>query len=651
MGVPGLWRILDTASQPVSLDYYSGSRIALDINSHLNRMLHGNHGGNWLFYLMKDLFTIMHHNISIIVVFQGSSSNKKMFSRLLDQDETRLRSILIRTANSIPQEPPKPNPPQRTEEQEKIATKTLEEIQNKSPKKRREILRESDPLQYSLSQLNFVKTLPAPAKKPMTVHRSEITTPYIFKPQDDTPEIKEPVPKDVVAPSPKPKSEQFTTDFINEYKELLNSVDENPEENSEEKNNEKIPNDDKDDFEPISLLPADNPYLPPVENYVTADHIRAVKGLLDVMDVPYIIAPEESTAECARLELEGIVDATASDDNNAFLFGSKILIRNIFLRPHSITLKSLEVYGMTRKRLLQLAMMIDGDYNDDIKKRLFTVGPIRGLKILSLFPDEKNGLFQFKEWFSHVIQKNQSQYNNGNPNLIKFSQSKWVKKLIVPSNFPPADLMEAFISPVVSDEKPVAHSPLFDRNNLIEYVQKNSNALLHLITNYVDAFIGRNTRSENSFVFTKFTVNPVNIPESVFPYFDFFKEYLQGNKEIQNKTVNFLSDESESEKETENEKENKETEILPENSNFADEIPKEVKIRIRRESAIRRREEKKDNSMEPSSDDTLRPPSYYAPTEYLMSSSSTSSQTMSDAENESQKKDEGDYSDFEEVQT
>ena len=63
---------------------------------------------------------------------------------------------------------------------------------------------------------------------------------------------------------------------------------------------------------------------------VTDDMLTDVQQLLEILGVPYVLAPSEAEAQCAELERLKLVDGTITDDNDAFLFGSRHVFKNIF---------------------------------------------------------------------------------------------------------------------------------------------------------------------------------------------------------------------------------------------------------------------------------------------------------------------------------
>lgn len=541
MGVPGLWRLLDMASEPANLENFSGVRIAVDIHSYLNRVLHGNNANNWLFYVMKDLFKVLHFNIRIVIVFMGRKPVQKIYSSILGDESSitsyrRARSALMRMSSTKRNEPP---PPQ-------VVAEPIGEFN--LPEKRPLIIKRAeiepyknpdDPLLFSQSQINrFAKAKINPA--PQILHRPPQSTPFIFfeqnnlmrkGPGDDQ-------TKEIELNIPTVQSSEFHSNFLDDVAELIGY--------DEPSSDGILPNISSRDYDPqrslpISLLPADNPYLLPVENYVTTDHIRTLTELLDMLNIPYITAPEEASAECARLEMQGYVDCVGSDDNNSFLFGSKWMIRGLFTRPQSITGRSLEKLGLNRERFIMLAMMIDGDYNADIRRRLFTVGPVRGMELIAHFPDPVKGLVQFKEWWIRVVKGGGPETN---PDLRVLSRKKWLKRLIVPADFPPADLMKYIMNPVVGSSKITFKEPSIDVKAVSKYITKTTSVNENRIIEYVLAYAKRIQTFPKNKTLNNLIINPVIQSKAMSPWLIMIQKF---DKTIDEETANTLKKQADKE--------------------------------------------------------------------------------------------------------
>ena len=63
---------------------------------------------------------------------------------------------------------------------------------------------------------------------------------------------------------------------------------------------------------------------------VTGTMLEESKQLLRLFGIPYIVAPMEAEAQCAKLEELGLVDAVVTQDSDTFLFGAINVYRNLF---------------------------------------------------------------------------------------------------------------------------------------------------------------------------------------------------------------------------------------------------------------------------------------------------------------------------------
>lgn len=133
--------------------------------------------------------------------------------------------------------------------------------------------------------------------------------------------------------------------------------------------------------------------------------VEQCKELLTLMGIPFIQAPSEGEAQCARMNADGIVYAAGSQDYDAILFGAQILARNITvsgkrkvpsrqmfieISPEIIELqKVLENLKLNRKKLIWLAMLVGTDFN----KGVYGIGPKKGLKIV----ETSNSLLEVRQ--------------------------------------------------------------------------------------------------------------------------------------------------------------------------------------------------------------------------------------------------------------
>jgi len=65
-----------------------------------------------------------------------------------------------------------------------------------------------------------------------------------------------------------------------------------------------------------------------VSGRVEEGTVRDTKELLEALGVPWYVAPGEAEAECAALQMEGVVDAVWSEDADALMFGAGVLMRD-----------------------------------------------------------------------------------------------------------------------------------------------------------------------------------------------------------------------------------------------------------------------------------------------------------------------------------
>lgn len=127
---------------------------------------------------------------------------------------------------------------------------------------------------------------------------------------------------------------------------------------------------------------------------LTSPMIEEAKQLLEHMGIPVVQAPSEGEAQAAMMVQQGLAYATASQDYDALMFGSPVLVRNlsitgrrkvprqnrfIIVEPERIDLdETLSSLGIDRTGLIMIGLLTGTDFNEGIKG----VGPKTGLKIV-----------------------------------------------------------------------------------------------------------------------------------------------------------------------------------------------------------------------------------------------------------------------------
>ncbi len=131
---------------------------------------------------------------------------------------------------------------------------------------------------------------------------------------------------------------------------------------------------------------------------VTDEIVLQSKTLLDLLNIPYVQAPEEGEAQASYMVKEGDAYAAGSQDFDCLLIGSPVLIRNLTssskrklpgkkaytpIHPERIYLnQALDRLGISRKQLVDMAILMGTDFNEGIKG----IGPKKSLDLI-----KKNG--------------------------------------------------------------------------------------------------------------------------------------------------------------------------------------------------------------------------------------------------------------------
>jgi flap endonuclease-1 len=127
---------------------------------------------------------------------------------------------------------------------------------------------------------------------------------------------------------------------------------------------------------------------------LTQDLLDDAKRLLTLLGVPWIQAPSEGEAQAAYMARKGAAWGVNSRDYDSLLFGAPKLVRYVTiqgekwlpskgrarkLEPELIDLEAfLGHHGITRKQLVDVAILIGTDFNEGIRG----IGPKTGLSLV-----------------------------------------------------------------------------------------------------------------------------------------------------------------------------------------------------------------------------------------------------------------------------
>jgi flap endonuclease-1 len=101
------------------------------------------------------------------------------------------------------------------------------------------------------------------------------------------------------------------------------------------------------------------------------DVITTTKKLLDLLDVPYMTAPQSAESQAAYMtNNSNDIDRMISDDYDSLIFGSNITIRKFTTSSNNLEImsldKTLEKLDITHDQLIMATILCGTDYNDGV---------------------------------------------------------------------------------------------------------------------------------------------------------------------------------------------------------------------------------------------------------------------------------------------
>ncbi|GJJ72581.1 DNA excision repair protein ERCC-5 [Entomortierella parvispora] len=220
---------------------------------------------------------------------------------------------------------------------------------------------------------------------------------------------------------------------------------------------------------------------------LTETMVADTQMLLKLFGIPYIVAPMEAEAQCADLQIRGVVDGILTEDSDVFLFGGMRVFKNMFKEE-----KYVECYlmsdierdlGVGRNRLVELAYLLGSDYTPGIKG----IGIVTAMEILRLFPKLENFA---KWWRGELVKKDKPEdeakavkdsiddeieeddWDLDSVDEIALDKlAKSCKKIEMPSSFPDPHIADAYIQPMVDDDPTRFQWGIPDLDGLRDYLR------------------------------------------------------------------------------------------------------------------------------------------------------------------------------------
>ncbi|KAF9433736.1 DNA repair protein rad2 [Entomortierella beljakovae] len=217
---------------------------------------------------------------------------------------------------------------------------------------------------------------------------------------------------------------------------------------------------------------------------LTESMVSETQMLLRLFGIPYLVAPMEAEAQCADLQIRGVVDGILTEDSDVFLFGGARVFKNMFKEE-----KFVECYlmsdierdlGVGRDRLVALAYLLGSDYTTGIKG----IGLITAMEIIRLFPKLEN----FARWWKGEQQSS----GDGDDDKSKSTSvgltemeldsidevaleklARQCRKIHIPSTFPDPHIGEAYTTPMVDDDPTKFQWGIPDLDGLRDFLRKS----------------------------------------------------------------------------------------------------------------------------------------------------------------------------------
>ncbi|KAG0010879.1 DNA repair protein rad2 [Podila clonocystis] len=215
---------------------------------------------------------------------------------------------------------------------------------------------------------------------------------------------------------------------------------------------------------------------------LTETMVAETQVLLRLFGIPYIVAPMEAEAQCADLQIRGVVEGILTEDSDVFLFGGLRVFKNMFKEERFVEcylMSDIERdLGVNRDRLVALAYLLGSDYTSGIKG----IGLVTAMEILRMFPK----LETFAKWWRGEQVNVESEKptesdektswmeeleTEANDEIALEKLAKACKKVHLPTTFPDPVVAEAYKSPLVDDDEAMFQWGIPDLDGLRDFLR------------------------------------------------------------------------------------------------------------------------------------------------------------------------------------
>ncbi len=149
-------------------------------------------------------------------------------------------------------------------------------------------------------------------------------------------------------------------------------------------------------------------------SHLKGNMVEDAKTLLGFMGIPVVQAPSEGEAQATFMVQNGDAFAVGSQDYDALLLGSPVVVRNLTVtgkrklpgkgvyvdvRPEIIELEDgLSRLGLSREQLVDIALLVGTDFNPGIKG----IGPKKALKLIKKHGNIEGALSELDADIKHM---------------------------------------------------------------------------------------------------------------------------------------------------------------------------------------------------------------------------------------------------------